>query len=137
MRCGVGLTLLALVLALSACTAQGEERSGSGSAASHASVGPTVTTTAAPADAKELAERYRRAGGDEDVYAIQQEPGPEGVPLLIVRTHNPDTDHKVFDKQKESVVAFLAGEGIPMDRGYLMDVFGPYGSLLHRLDGRP
>lgn len=75
--------------------------------------------------------------GNEDVYAIQRESGPEGVPPPIVRTRNPDTDDTVFQKQRESVVSFLAGEEGTTDRGYLMDVFGPDGSLPHRLDARP
>ena len=137
-RPGAGLTLLACAVALFACTAQEGERLGADPAAPHGSVGPTATDTTAPAGAEALAERYRRAGGDGHVYALQRESGPKGVPLLIVRTRNPDTDDEVFQELKESVVSFLADEeGLAPDRGYLMDVFGPDGSLLHRLDARP
>ncbi|MFD9410236.1 hypothetical protein ACFWBN_24935 [Streptomyces sp. NPDC059989] len=102
-----------------------------------AAPGPTVTATAAPPDAVALAERYRAAGGDPDVYGIQRESGPEGVPLLIVRTHNADSDGTLFDRQSARITSYLsAEEGLSLDRGYLMDVFGPDGVLLHRLDAR-
>ncbi|WP_404961515.1 hypothetical protein [Streptomyces sp. 147326] len=98
--------------------------------------GPTVTSTAAPPDAAALAERYRQAGGDADVYGIEQVPGPDGAsPLIVVRTHNPDTDDARFKRQAASVTAYLTlSEGVTLPHGYRMDVFGPDGELLHRWD---
>ncbi|MGW0394360.1 hypothetical protein ACWDYJ_26430 [Streptomyces sp. NPDC003042] len=99
--------------------------------------GPTATTTAAPPDALALAERYRATGGDADVYGIQQESGQGGAPLLIVRTRNADSDGRLFDKQSASIVVYLtAKEGLSLSKGYLIDVFGPDGALIHRQDSR-
>ncbi len=98
--------------------------------------GPTVTGTVAPPDAAALAGRYREAGGDGDVYGIEQVPGPDGAaPLIVVRTHNPDTDDALFKRQAASITAYLSlTEGVRLPDGYRMDVFGPDGSLLHRWD---
>lgn len=99
--------------------------------------GPTVTSTVAPDTAARVAGRYRRAGGEKDVYGIQWTSGPDGVPLLIVRTCNPDEDAGIFDDLKGSVTGYLEREeGLSLGRGYLMDVFGPDGGLQHRLDAR-
>lgn len=116
-------------LLLTACT----DREGAVSSA-----GPTVTSTAAPSTALALAERYQRAGGDETVYAIQLEAGPEGAPLLILRTTHTDSGNSLFEKQRDSVVSYLTRfEQLSTAQGYLMDVFGGDGSLLHRWDTRP
>ncbi|MGY1453643.1 hypothetical protein [Streptomyces sp. SS8] len=124
------LALPLCAVLLTACTG-GQERERPGA-------GPTAVGTAAPAGAKALAERYRESGGDEDVYAVQREPGPGGVPLLTVRSRATDSDAERFDRLKESLVFFLVQvEGVSLERGYLMDVFGRDGSLLHRLDARP
>ncbi|MFJ4870496.1 hypothetical protein [Streptomyces sp. NPDC088757] len=99
--------------------------------------GPTATATAAPDEAARTAERYRRSGGTEDVYGILRSSGPEGVPALTVWTRDPDADAERFDALKASVTGHLEREeGLSFERGYLMDVFGPDGSLLHRLDAR-
>ncbi|MCX5379832.1 hypothetical protein [Streptomyces sp. NBC_00091] len=103
-----------------------------------AAPGPTATTTAAPPEALALAERYRAAGGDADVYGIQQESTADGVPLLIVRTRNANTDDPVFKKQAASITSFLAaGEGLSLSRGYRMNVYGPDGGGLHQWDATP
>ncbi|MEU8702113.1 hypothetical protein AB0C61_31495 [Streptomyces sp. NPDC048680] len=122
------------VALLSGCTTD----SAPGPGRSRAAPGPTVTSTVAPAAAARLAERYRRSGGEKDVYGIQRTSGPDGVPLLIVRTRNPDEDAEIFDDLKESITGYLEREeGISLGRGYFMDVFGPDGGLQHRLDARP
>ncbi|MFE6833794.1 hypothetical protein ACFVFI_02980 [Streptomyces sp. NPDC057705] len=115
---------------LSGCTDEGADR------AAVPAPGPTVTSTGAPPDAAALAERYRKAGGDTDVYGIEQVPGPDGAsPLIVVRTHNPDTDEARFKRQAASVTAYLTlSEGVTLPHGYRMDVFGPDGRLLHRWD---
>lgn len=117
-------------LLLTACT-EGEGRV--------SSAGPTVTSTAAPSTALALAERYHRAGGDESVYAIEQEAGPEGAPLVVLRITGTDSDNSLFEKQRDSVVAYLTRfeQLSPGKQGYLMDVFGGDGVLLHRWDARP
>lgn len=76
--------------------------------------GPTATATAAPPEAAALAERYRAAGGDPDVYGIQRGSGPGGVPLLVIRTRNGDPADGVFRKQNASIASYLtAEEGSP------------------------
>ncbi|MFF3216904.1 hypothetical protein ACFYYB_40565 [Streptomyces sp. NPDC002886] len=97
----------------------------------------TVTSTAAPSAALALADRYHRAGGDESVYAIQQEAGPDEAPRLILRTTHTDSDNALFEKQRDSVLSYLTrSEQLSTSEGYLMDVFGADGSLLHRWDAR-
>ncbi|MGW2840509.1 hypothetical protein ACWCWD_22295 [Streptomyces sp. NPDC001493] len=99
--------------------------------------GPVATTTVAPDVAARLAERYRRAGGVPDVFGIGRGFDGDGVPLLTVWTHDPDEDDRPFQELKESVTRYLAEhEGLSLEKGYLMDVFGPDGSLQHRLDAR-
>ncbi|MFG2874252.1 hypothetical protein ACGFYU_04455 [Streptomyces sp. NPDC048337] len=126
---GAALTAVACAALLAGCTEEVRVT---------AAAGPTVTATAAPPDAAARAERYRAAGGDADVYGIQRESGPQGVPLLIVRTRNADADAALFDRQSASITSWLSTEeGLSLRAGYLMDVFGPDGALLHRLDARP
>ncbi|RSS39021.1 hypothetical protein [Streptomyces sp. WAC08241] len=99
--------------------------------------GPTATATAAPDEAARTAGRYRRSGGTEDVYGILRRSGPEGVPALTVWTRDPDSDAERFDALRASVTGYLEREeGLSFEQGYLMDVFGPDGSLRHRLDAR-
>ncbi|MFD0355879.1 hypothetical protein ACFVHW_19405 [Streptomyces sp. NPDC127110] len=99
--------------------------------------GPTSTSTAAPQDAAALAERYRAAGGDPDVYGIQVEEGPGGVPRVVVRTRNADQEDAIFRRQNTSVTAHLTTkEGASFKKGYFIDVFGPDGRLIHRMDAR-
>ncbi|MBW1597810.1 hypothetical protein [Streptomyces sp. JJ38] len=99
--------------------------------------GPTVTSTVAPDPAVTLAERYRRDGGLEDVYGSRHAPGPDGVPLFTVWTRDPDDGSQPFERLRRSVTAFMRHkEGLSLSRGYLMDVFGPDGTLQHRLDAR-
>ncbi|MFE7747953.1 hypothetical protein [Streptomyces sp. NPDC057428] len=110
---------------------------GAGSGRTPAVLGPTARTTAVPEAAARLAERYRRAGGQREVYGIERSAGRDGVPLLVVRTHDPDDSARTFDRLKTSVVGFLEREeGLSASEGYLMDIFGPDGSLQHRLDAR-
>lgn len=116
---------------LTACTA--------GSDAPIPAVGSTATSAAAGPSVTALVDRYHQSGGDLDVYAIEKEPVTGSAePRLIIRTRNPDSDDAAFQKQKESIVQFLTRvEALSPGQGYLMDVYGPDGSLLHRLDTRP
>ncbi|GAA3386140.1 hypothetical protein [Streptomyces racemochromogenes] len=100
--------------------------------------GPTSTAVAAPQDAAALADRYRAAGGDPDVYGIQVEDGPEGIPRLVIRTRNADEADAIFRRQNTSVTTHLTTkEGLSFKKGYFIDVFGPDGRLIHRMDARP
>ncbi|MEU7082059.1 hypothetical protein ACFWZS_07180 [[Kitasatospora] papulosa] len=99
---------------------------------------PTVTTTVAPDPAVRLADRYRVSSGNKDVYGIQRADDPSGVPLLTVWTHSADEDAEPFDRLKTSLTDYLQREeNVNLGKGYLMDVFGPDGSIQHRLDARP
>ncbi|WP_250293758.1 hypothetical protein [Streptomyces atroolivaceus] len=125
---------LGAVILLPGCTADG----GTDPGRPLAPVGPTATTTVAPAAAAQVAERYRAAGGAREVHGIHRSTGPDGVPLLVVWTRDPDESARTFDELKGSVTSFLGRrEGLSLDRGYLLDVYGPDGSLQHRLDARP
>ncbi|KQX83853.1 hypothetical protein AB0K86_19030 [Streptomyces clavifer] len=130
-------TLLACVtgaLVLSGCAGAQDH----GSARAPATAGPTTTTTVAPADAARVAERYKQHGGAREVYGIQKGTGPGGVPLLTVWTHDANDSAQAFERLRGSVTGFLEREEeLSLSRGYLMDVFGPDGSLQHRLDARP
>ncbi|MFE1272024.1 hypothetical protein [Streptomyces sp. NPDC058758] len=118
---------------LGACTTD------SGTAGDHptGSPPPTTVTTVAPDAAVRLADRYRKAGGNEDVYGVQRTDGPAGVPLLTVWTRATDDDAAPFDRLRTSLTDYLKSEeGVDLSKGYLMDVFGPDGGLQHRLDAR-
>ncbi|WP_432093271.1 hypothetical protein [Streptomyces sp. bgisy100] len=130
----VGLVCAGALALLSGCTADSATRSDK----PVATPGPTATTTAASTDAARLAQRYRNAGGLRDVYGIELHDGPGGAPLLIVRMRDADESAATFDALNDSITRFLARErGLPLRKGYLMDVFGPDGSLQHRFDARP
>ncbi|WP_164835835.1 hypothetical protein [Actinacidiphila soli] len=127
------LVCVGAVTLLSGCT----EASDTHSDRVHATPGPTATATVAPGAAVQVAQRYRRSGGAQEVYGIQQSSGPNGAPLLVVWTNNPDESAQTFDELKGSITGFLERkEGLSLKQGYLMDVFGPDGSLQHRLDAR-
>ncbi|MFC7967529.1 hypothetical protein [Streptomyces cinereoruber] len=57
---------------------------------------------------------------------------------MTVWTRGEERDAGRFDALEVSVAGYLEREeGVSLERGYLMDVFGPDGSLRHRLDARP
>ncbi|MDI5967447.1 hypothetical protein [Streptantibioticus silvisoli] len=59
------------------------------------------------------------------------------MPKLVVWTHDADPGDPAFDRLKASVTTFIAGDqGVSLRHGYLLDVYGPDGRLLHRLDAR-
>ncbi|MFD5624372.1 hypothetical protein [Streptomyces yangpuensis] len=126
---GTALTAVAAAAALVGCTEEPREQ---------VMPGPASTATAAPRDSAALAERHRTAGGDPDVYGIQVEDGPEGVPRVVIRTRNADQADAIFRRQNTSVTAHLTTkEGVSFEKGYFIDVFGPDGGLIHRIDARP
>ncbi|MEU3405890.1 hypothetical protein ABZ766_18395 [Streptomyces sp. NPDC006670] len=129
LACGVLLT------GCSEGAAPGPDRPAATAAAAGPGPTATATATAAPPRAAALAERYRAAGGDPDVYAIEHAPGPDGVPRLVVRSRSADPGDARFRAQNASVTGFLtAKEGVSLSRGYRIDVYGPDGALLHRMD---
>lgn len=137
MRKGVCLTVVLLTLALpslGSCTLG----SSTTREQSTRSPRPTATTTVAPDSAIKLADRYRKASRNRDVYGIQHADGPGGVPLLTVWTRSANTDAAPFDRLKVSLTDYLKREEkVDLRKGYVMDVFGPDGGIQHRLDARP
>ncbi|MGW0855267.1 hypothetical protein [Streptomyces sp. NPDC002690] len=128
-----GWAVVGCAVLLTGCTTG----SGPGRGGSDVTHGPVAIGTAAPDAAARLAERYRRAGGVGEVYGIARSSGADGVPLLTVWTHDPDEDDQPFQELKVSVTRYLVEqEGLSLEKGFLMDVFGPDGSLQHRLDAR-
>ncbi|MGT2526972.1 hypothetical protein ACU4GG_07035 [Streptomyces nojiriensis] len=56
-------------------------------------------------------------------------------PHIVVRTRDADSGHALFKEQAASITSFLTREeGLSLDGGYTMDVYGPDGRLLHRWD---
>lgn len=134
------LVRLAAVLLTAALPLLGGCTQDSGAARDHSteSPRPNTTSTVAPDSAVQLADRYRKASGNKDVYGIQDAVGPGGVPLMTVWTHNADDDAEPFDRLKVSLTDYLKREGrVDLSKGYVMDVFGPDGGIQHRLDARP
>ncbi|MFJ3975853.1 hypothetical protein [Streptomyces sp. NPDC090021] len=126
---GAALTAVAAAAVLVGCTEEPREQ---------AVPGPTATATAAPQEALALAGRYRAAGGDPDVYGIQVGDGPEGVPRVVIRTRNADQADAIFRRQNTSVATHLTTkEGVSLEKGYVIDVLGPDGRVIHRMDARP
>ncbi|MFF4900887.1 hypothetical protein [Streptomyces sp. NPDC001068] len=129
------LVCIGAITLLSACTMDDDKHS----ARPSVTPGPTVTTTVPPGAASQLADRYRRSGGTHDVYGIkiQRASGDSDAPLLTVWTRDPDDSAEKLDELKGSITGFLfRDEGLSARQGYFMDVFGPDGSLQHRLDAR-
>lgn len=92
--------------------------------------GPPKATAPVSESTAELAGRYRRAGGDRGVYGISRAKGKGGVPVLTVRTHRKN-GYEPFDDFATGLAAFLAGEGVRLDDGYVLNVYGPDGIRLH------
>ncbi len=64
-------------------------------------------------------------------------PPPGNVRVGRCPSRATESDAGRFDRPKDSLVFFLVQvEGVSLERGCLMDVFGRDGSLLHRLDAR-
>ncbi|MFE9373526.1 hypothetical protein ACFYM2_27670 [Streptomyces sp. NPDC006711] len=121
--------LLCLLAALTGCSSEPPAAPG----AAYGTAGPTATTSAAPAQAARLAERYRTSGGLDEVYGIQQATGSHGAPVVTVWTKNPDGGD--FERLRQSVMGFIGREGqVSLKKGYFLDVFGPDGSLRNRYD---
>ncbi|MEU7177956.1 MULTISPECIES: hypothetical protein [Streptomyces] len=96
---------------------------------------PVITATPLPA-AKELADRYREAGGAADVYGIRSAKDREGVLVLTVWTHQ-KTYYKNFDDVATGMASFLTREGGRLHQGYLLNLYGSDGTRLHSYDTTP
>jgi hypothetical protein len=100
------------------------------------SAGPPTATATPDPTATELADRYRKAGGDPHVYGIQHAQNKDNVVLLTVWTRKKN-GYVPFDDFATNLASFLAGEGVRLDRGYVLNVYGPDGTQLHSYDTTP
>ncbi|MFH9867504.1 hypothetical protein ACH4NT_15680 [Streptomyces lydicus] len=96
---------------------------------------PTTTATPLRAEA-ELAGRYRKAGGDVDVSGIRSAKNSRGVLVVTVWTHK-KSGYASFDKFATGLASFLTREGLPLNRGYVLNVYGSDGTRLHNYDTTP
>lgn len=97
--------------------------------------GGPPTTSASPAGKdSDLAARYRRAGGDRDVYGIEHTQVRDGTQALTVWTRRKSGYGSGFDKFDKTLTSFLTRTGVSLDQGYVLDVYGPDGTRLHHYD---
>ncbi|MFF9673670.1 hypothetical protein ACF1GS_18545 [Streptomyces eurythermus] len=121
--------LLTAAVLLSGCSTETSSKSDPTTA------GGPPTTSASPADSEgDLAARYRRAGGDPDVYGIKHAKNRNGVLTLTVWTRKKSGYGSGFDKFDRTLTSFLIGTGVSLDQGYVLNVYGPDGSRLHHYD---
>ncbi|WP_344529920.1 hypothetical protein [Streptomyces rectiviolaceus] len=117
---------LAAVVLLSGCSAEGDAPW----TKDPQDNGPPTATAPVSRSAAELAARYRAAGGDRGVYGISHAKTKDDVLELTVRTHKKN-GYEQFDDFATDLAAFLAGEGVRLEEGYVLDVYGPDGVRLH------
>ncbi|MGX2996142.1 hypothetical protein JNUCC64_17970 [Streptomyces sp. JNUCC 64] len=95
--------------------------------------GPPVTTATPDTKAAHLADLYHESGGDDRVLGIRTGKGGNDVLVVTVWTGRksgyPDVD--AFDIHLRG---FLASRGVPVSKGYVLDVYGPDGTRLHNLE---
>ncbi|MEW1661085.1 hypothetical protein [Streptomyces sp. NPDC093707] len=96
---------------------------------------PTTTVTPSRADT-DLADRYRKAGGDTDVYGIDHAKNAKGTIVLRVWTRRKNYD-KNFDGFAAKLASFLTREGIHLNQGYVLNVYSSDGTRLHNYDTTP
>ncbi|MEU7578960.1 hypothetical protein AB0B50_15310 [Streptomyces sp. NPDC041068] len=92
--------------------------------------GPPKATAPVSESAAELADRYGTSGGDKGVYGISHAKDESGVLVLTVRTRKKD-GYEPFDDFATHLAAFLAAEDVRLDKGYVLNVYGPDGVRLH------
>ncbi|MYT33907.1 MULTISPECIES: hypothetical protein [unclassified Streptomyces] len=98
--------------------------------------GPPTATATPSRSGTELADRYRKAGGDADVYGIHHAKNDKGVLVLSVWTHKKAGYENVDDFATE-LTSSLTREGVRFGQGYVLNVYGPDGVRLHNLDTTP
>ncbi|MET7357340.1 hypothetical protein ABZS76_02715 [Streptomyces sp. NPDC005562] len=123
--------LLAVSLLVAGCTDDaGPHKDSTGQS------GPPRISKSPSSQATALANRYHAAGGPRDVAGIQQAKKKGGVPVLTVWTQRKD-GYEQFDDFATDLASFLAGEGVNLDQGYVLNVYGPDGTRLHTYDTTP
>ncbi|GHH47409.1 hypothetical protein [Streptomyces candidus] len=97
----------------------------------------STTAGPVPLEAAQRAERFRTAGGEEAIQGVDSAGEAEGVPRVVVWSKDTESDAEHFEKFKPALIAFLKEkEGLKSPKGYLLDMYGGDGTLLHRLDAR-
>ncbi|MFJ7903898.1 hypothetical protein ACIQ6V_25960 [Streptomyces sp. NPDC096198] len=94
---------------------------------------PTISASPAGNDS-DLAARYRRSGGYPDVYGIKHAKNRDGLLTLTVWTRRKSGYGSDFDAFDTTLTSFLTRAGVSLDRGYVLDVYGPDGTRLHHYD---
>ncbi|WP_369355076.1 hypothetical protein [Streptomyces sp. cg2] len=120
------VAFLAVAVLLTGCDLAGDARPS----------GPPTTTATPSRTGTELADRYRKSGGDADVYGIHHAKNGKGVLVLSVWTHKKDYYGNVDDFAAK-LASFLKRDGVSVDQGYVLNVYGPDGVRLHMLDTTP
>ncbi|MEW1675395.1 hypothetical protein AB0O47_19420 [Streptomyces noursei] len=101
----------------------------------HPSSPPTTTATPSRAGV-ELADRYHKAEGDADVYGIAYAKSSKSAIVLSVWTHRKSYGTG-FDEFAAKLASFLTKEGLHLDQGYVLNVYGSDGTRLHHYDTTP
>jgi hypothetical protein len=121
--------LLTAAVLLSGCSTQTTPKSDPTTAD-----GPPASSASPAGDDSDLAARYRRAGGDPDVYGIRHAKSRDGLLTLTVWTRRKGGYGSGFDKFDKTLTSFLTRTGVSLDQGYVLDVYGPGGTVLHHYD---
>ncbi|MFD3511836.1 hypothetical protein [Streptomyces sp. NPDC058657] len=88
-----------------------------------------------PLKAAQVAERFRKDGGEKAIQGIDTSKAAEGVPQVTVWSTDRQSDGAHFDKLRPALEAYLKEkEGFKAPKGYFIDIFGGDGKLLHRFD---
>ncbi|MGW0499510.1 hypothetical protein ACWD0Z_30005 [Streptomyces sp. NPDC003007] len=93
---------------------------------------PTISASPASTDS-DLATRYRKAGGHQDVYGLKHA-NRQGVLELTVWTRKRAGFGSGFDDFNKTLASFLAGQGVSLTQGYVLNVYGSDGTRLHHYD---
>lgn len=120
--------VLAAVIALTGCSAESSGPASSGP--------PTVSASPASADSS-LAAEYRRTGGRPDVSGIRHAKNSKVVLELTVWTRRRAGYGEDFDAFAKTLESFLAGKGVSLAHGYVLNVYALDGTRVHNYDTTP
>ncbi|MFI5807534.1 hypothetical protein [Streptomyces sp. NPDC051561] len=97
----------------------------------HRTAGPV------PAEAAQVAERFRRNGGEKAIKGVDSGAVAEGVPRITVWSSDTQSDNDHFNELRPAIETYLKEkEGWEAPDGYFLDIYGGDGTLLHRFDAR-
>lgn len=90
-----------------------------------------------PLAAAQMAERFRKGGGEQAIQGMDAGAKEEGVPRVKVWSSDTQSDAAHFDELRPAIEKYLEEkEDFKASGGYLLDIYGGEGKLLHRFDGR-